>query len=578
MNKLYNILIIVFVVSLFGCNDDFLDRPAKDIITSENFWKSAKDLELYVNQFYEKLPAYKKDDWSAGIYWYDQNTDNMVKEMADQRLLGNYTVVSENGKWNFNQIRNVNTFFANYEKVTEPFNAYKHYLGEAYFFRAFFNFELLKQYGSFPYTEKVLDRTSPELYMKQTPRDICAEKIIGDLDKAIEYMKSGPNCNGNRLNKEIAQLLKGRVALYEGTWEKYHAGTDFGVKGSDGSDFLKIAEEVSFDLIESGVYQIHNTGAVKKDYFNLFGQTNLSGNKEVMLWRQFDASLGLAHNAQNYLSQSGGGRGLTKQLIDDYLCIDGKPIAVSNKYEGDANLTNVSTNRDPRLAQTIWIPGEVMEVRNGTITKYFEKATLGGSGDELCPTGYQLRKGSNPDYAHRSETKTCTTTSPIFRYAEALLIYAEARAEQGKLTQDDVDITINKLRARAGMPNLVIANITNDPNWIFPDLSPIINEIRRERRIEFAAEGYRFDDLARWAAHDEVTKGKRFLGCKFVQEDYENLVIGKDINLNEDGYIDPHVGDAPTGYGFDLERDYLLPVPPTQITQNKELDQNPGWL
>jgi len=169
-----------------------------------------------------------------------------------------------------------------------------------------------------------------------------------------------------------------------------------------------------------------------------------------------------------------------------------------------------------------------------------------------------------------------TTGSPIFRYAEALLIYAEARAELGTITQEDVDKTINVLRDRVGTAHLNITNIPTDPKWFFPTLSPIINEVRRERQIELACEGFRWDDITRWAAADELIVGKRFLGAKFNSTDYPEL-NADDYILTDDGYIDFLRDQLPDGYGFRIDRDYLSPISTEELTLNPNLVQNPGW-
>src|SRR5690606_35052929 len=159
----------------------------------------------------------------------------------------------------------------------------------------------------------------------------------------------------------------------------------------------------------------------------------------------------------------------------------------------------------------------------------------------------------------------------IYRYAEALLNYAEAKAELGDITQDDIDISIKKLRDRVGMPNLELGNIAHDPNWDFPDLSPVINEIRRERRVELATEGFRWDDIARWAAADELVVGKRPRGFKASQ-----LAVNP-FPVDENGFLDPFQNAVPNGYGFDVNRDYLNSIPLTEIVLNPNLAQNPGW-
>lgn len=185
-------------------------------------------------------------------------------------------------------------------------------------------------------------------------------------------------------------------------------------------------------------------------------------------------------------------------------------------------------------------------------------------------------KGANPDPVQYATSGVGTTTSPTFRFAEALLIYAEAKAELGNITQADLDISINVLRERAAMPPLQMDNIVQDPNWLYPDLSPIVNEVRRERHVEMAIEGYRFDDLMRWRAHD-LFVGKRLKGAKFQPELYPDVKLGEEVFLDEDGYLDPLVKQIPNGYQFDPGRDYLLAIPLEQITLNPSLEQNPRW-
>src|SRR5690606_9889720 len=193
-------------------------------------------------------------------------------------------------------------------------------------------------------------------------------------------------------------------------------------------------------------------------------------------------------------------KGLTKSLVDQYLCEDGDPIGVSGLYQGDNTIEAEATNRDPRFAQTVWTQGSVWKVTDGQI-EYYSTAFNRLFQDNIyaSPTGYQQRKQylEFVEY-HSSQEEESPTIND--RYAEVLLNYAEAKAELGTLTQGDLDISINLLRDRVAMPHLVIGSITNDPNWAYPDLSPLINEVRRERLVELASEDFRRDDLFRWAA------------------------------------------------------------------------------
>jgi hypothetical protein len=163
------------------------------------------------------------------------------------------------------------------------------------------------------------------------------------------------------------------------------------------------------------------------------------------------------------------------------------------------------------------------------------------------------------------------TPSILYRYAEVLLNYIEAKAELGSITQNDIDLTIKKLRDRVAMPNLILANISVDPNWDFPALSPIINEVRRERRVELVGEGFRWNDIARWAAADELIVKKRpkgFLASQIAQNPFP---------VDQNGFLDPFKNAIPNGYGFKVNRDYLSPIPENEIVLNPKLNQNPGW-
>jgi hypothetical protein len=214
-------------------------------------------------------------------------------------------------------------------------------------------------------------------------------------------------------------------------------------------------------------------------------------------------------------------------------------------------------------------------VGSDTLIKY-ERSHLYATGEAKCPTAYQICKGALPDPDQYYTGWVGVNPSIIFRYGEALLNFAEAKAELGTLTQGDIDKSIKLLRDRVGMPNLDLASIQNDPNWLFPSLSPVINEIRRERHIELAIEGYRWDDLARWRAH-HIFVAKRPRGAIFEAALYPELTLGTDVFVDENGYIDPYQNSLPTGYQFDPGRDYLAPISTEQLTLNSNLVQNPGW-
>jgi len=539
-----------------------------------------------MNNLYAKdniFPHYRNYG-SLGIYSVDDNSDNMTPQSLDSRLSGQLTI-NNSSYADWANIRDVNYFLTNYSKVSGAAGDIAPSVGEAYFFRAMLYFQAVQNVGGVPFITKPLNVDEIDaLKAPRLPRNVVVDSILNDLNRAITNLPTKSKAQSQRLYKEYAQGFKARVCLFEGTWEKYHAGDVFGVSGQNGANYLQMAADAANAVISSGVYQLDNVG-VSNGYFNLFNQTDYTGSKEIMFWGAYNQQAGITTYWQNYYQFGSGGTnsdGLSKSLVDDYLCTDGKPISLSPLYKGNDSLAHQLKNRDPRLRQSVFLYGDtvISNIPGGSPIKLFTYPGL-VSGTP-CTTGFQIRKGLNTDYFQDSHNGPGGTDGVIYmRYAEILLIYAEARAELGTLTQGDVDITINKLRDRVKMPHLNIASITTDPNWLFPALSPVINEVRRERRIELACEGYRLNDVLRWAAAPTVIVGKSPLGAKANQflTVIPAIKIGSNLFVNADGYIAPYgnVSSMASGYQFNINRDYLLPIPVQETVVNPAIKQNPGW-
>ncbi len=568
-------LLIAFIcaVMLTACDDDFLERTPLDAVTAPNYFKNPNDLKAYVNQFYSNsfFPKY-------GVHGNDFDSDNQISAAPDRRLEGSRTILTS-GSIAFGNVRSINYFFENYKKVEEGYKLgeYQQYLGEAYFFRALIYYNLLKTYGDIQIITKVLGTTSPELYNPRDARNLVTDYIISSLDSAAIHLTADKTRGAGRINKWMALLIQSRIALYEGTWEKYHAGTPFGVDGGNPEKYLSKAAEAAHKIISSGIYNVYSTGKPARDYKDLFSLQDYSSNTEVMFWREYDNDLSRGDvdfvNDRNIRMEAPLGRSITKTLADAYLCTDGRPIAASPLFGGYENIRKEVINRDPRFSQTIAPPEDVWKIFADGKTQYWEEAyaRLNSTADYNSPGGYIIQKGYNPNMVYHVQQYE-ETPSILYRYAEALLNYAEAKAELGTITQQDIDISIKKLRERVGMPNLVIADIATDPLWDFPTLSPVINEVRRERRVELALEGFRWDDIARWAAADELIVGKRPKGFKASQIKGSNP-----FPVDDQGFLDPFKNAIPNGYGFRLDRDYLLSIPTSEIVLNPNLTQNPGW-
>ena len=587
--------LIALMTILTSCNNDLLERAPLVAISDADFWASANDLMMYANNWYNQdglLPIYRGYG-TQGIFSLDgeNGSDTQIRVDYNRRMNSENTLPASGGGWaagDWLLLRNINYFLDNYSLVDQPWESIRQYVGEALFFRSIFYFNKLRSFGDVPWASTTVTMDSELLFGARTPRNQVVDNIMQDLDLAIEYFPArGGDAWTGRVTKEAALALQARIALYEGTWERYHEkkNTSFKVSGSDGSKFIQKAADAAGALMAlaaaNGYPALENIG-VENGYWLLFNQTDYSNNKEILLWRKYLDAEGI-YTWWGHYTASGGGNGLTKRLIDSYLCTDGKPIAVSLLYQGDDNLKTVVTNRDPRLNQTIYVDDGMHLLY--TPSSYFTTPSFERVAEHRAVSGYQGWKGHTPHVYLPNLSGRFETGCIYHRYAETLLIYAEAKAELGTVTQSDIDITVNAIRSRVGMPALNISDITIDPNWEFADLSPLLQEIRRERKIELANEGFRVDDIFRWAAADELIVGYKPLGAKKAQwENYpdasQSFLNAVDLlPVNDEGYIDPY-GSATVlndGFHFNLNRDYLLPIPTNEIVLNANLTQNPGW-
>lgn len=451
-------------------------------------------------------------------------------------------------------------------------------MGEAHFFKAWFYFEKVRDYGDVPWYTSALDLTSEGLYSERNPRIEVVDSILWHLDQAVEHLDllSVVNGKNNRLSKEAALLFKSRVALYEGTWQKYHKGTVFATLDADPDKYFRIAADAAEKLIDGAEYTkgIYTSNDPEEVYNRMFSLVDQSSNKEIILWCQYSNSLGTSHQFQTYVSGRTGGISVTLQQIQHYLKRDGQPydyITVGKTVKGSAFLSKIGADCDPRLSQLVWMPGKAMYG-----SAIFERPFLDKSGEDLNNTGFQYRKGNDPTSPQAGPVydSSCETGSIIFRYAEALLNYAEAKSELGETV--DYEKSLNLLRRRVNMPDF---KVQEDPNYVdYCDygytISDELREIRRERTVELACEGYRYDDIMRWAAHN-LLKGKRPKGYSLDQSEWGATAIS--YKVDENGFLDPFATQLPDGYGFDEERDYLRCIPLNEIVLNPNLKQNPGW-
>lgn len=562
--KKFIIGIIGLSAFLFACQDDWLDRKPLDQVTEAAFFKSPNDFIIYVNRFH---PA------TGGTYSKgDINTDIAISSISLPKRFAGESTINDGPGYGYANVRRTNYIIEKVREWEGDFKDIKQAAGEAYYFRAFYYYGLLQSFGGVQWIDKVLEMDSPELFGARDTRDLIADKIIADLDTAAMYLTEERGDGYSRLPKWFALLLQSRVALFEGTWQKYHHGTAFGIQNANPDKYLNKAAEAARKIMDSGLYRLHSTNDPGNDYYNTFNWRDFSNNPEAMRWTKMDLEYDINAGRKLFYLKYPENLGITKDLVDQYLCIDGLPIAISPLYKGDKTINDETMNRDPRMDQTIFNSDDLLFVYEDGSKVYYDTLFTRTYQDmtHSNPTGYNQRKQYNENviYHHTQHEETPTLNN---RYAEVLLNYAEAKAELGTLTQGDLDISINLLRTRVGMPHLVLSNIANDPNWKYPDLSPLINEVRRERLVELATENFRWADLLRWAAM-KYTNGKRPLGA-IASQFHHN----PGLPITADGHLDPYKDAYPGGYHFNLNRDYLWPIPESQIRLNPTLGQNPGW-
>lgn len=567
--KTKNIIILgsLILSSLAACNNDFMDRFPTTEISDENFWNSARDMELYCNDLYTYIKGHGVGFEQSPLASGDNQSDNMAPQQYNRIAAGEHVVPEKKNdtEWNWDFIRKCNYFLTRYNKAQVEQNQKDSYAAEVHFFKTWDYFEKIKLYGDVPWLSKDLTTESPELFAPRDSRLQVMDSVLTSIDWAINRLPEKKNAIAGRINKDVALALKARICLHEGTFRKYH-----GIGGAE--QFLREAVKAAQLLIDGNSYKIHNTGDTSFDYRSLFCTLDLKDNPEMIYYKQYETGL-LGNRISNLIEggESNLGWSVSKYLIDAYLCQCGKPISLCREhFLGHDSIQAELLNRDPRLTQTICYPGK--DLQRKTMIPSIPGSNI-STGN--IPTGYQMIKYWVDDPAEYLRYQNGILDAPIFRYAETLLIYAEAKAELGECTQSDIDKSINLLRRRAGMPDLIITDLVKDPMSDFPALPVLIDEIRRERRVELALEALRYDDLMRWKAGKLLEKTVR--GMKFVPAQYPTVVVGKHIDIDKEGFILPYWNILPNGRKFDETKHYYFPLPTEELVINPNLKQNLNW-
>jgi hypothetical protein len=547
--KKIKLLTLAITCLLCGCND-FLDQAPMSAISPEVYFTDESQLASFVNGLYDILP-------SGMVVHTDQYTDNHAAASYSVAYVpGEWKLGQSGGDWDFSGILNCNLFFKNvlpkYEAGAISGSNVKQYIGEVYLLRAYVYFGKLRALGDFPIvTEQLPSEMEPLIEAsKRAPRNEVARFILSDLDKAIELLSTNFGGRKTRINKESALLLKSRVALYEGTWLKYFKGTAFvpggpewpGASKDYNRDFQypsgSIDNEINFFLdqaidaaekVASTITLTNNTGLVQQDaseaanpYMDMFANLDLSGYNEVLMWREYNRSLGLSHSMMQWGSRSNDRNGLTKSLVDSYLMANGLPIYASGSgYHGDDYISDIRKDRDNRLFLFLKEPGQINYWGGTSTYTRQEHSPINidgryGTSTEFYNTGYTTRKGNptNPIHGTTGTSGDSYTGIIVFHGVEALLNYIEAWYERNGSLNGTAMQYWRAIRVRAKVDtdvNKTIAatDMTKEANdwgaWSAGQLvDATLYNIRRERRCELFVEGLRSMDLKRWRSYDQM--------------------------------------------------------------------------
>ncbi|MDJ1469642.1 RagB/SusD family nutrient uptake outer membrane protein [Xanthocytophaga flava] len=592
--KKYIIILLGLTILFSACEK--LDQVPESTATRDAIFGNETGLMLYTNSFYDILPT------AGDIHRSDEMSDYAARTQVPDFLREGAFGPRQSSGWNWEQLRNVNYFIENCTDPRVSETARRNYIGIARFFRAWFYFDKVKRFGDVPWINKTFQVNDPDLFKGRDSRTLVMDSVLADLDYAAANITAANDNSRSLISKNVAYAFKSRVCLFEGTYRKYHDELNL---ASTSEKWLTEAVNAAEKVINTGGYSLYNGLGTDKSYRQLFTSTT-PVTSEVLLSVVMDANLSVFNDANWWWTSATYGSRVSfiRTFVNTYLSSDGTPFTSKPGYETMTFMEEVK-NRDKRLQQTI---------RMGDY-----KRVNGGSTEPAPPvfsytyTGYQPIKWTLDDVYYDGGSRNINSIC-VIRLAEVLLNYAEAKAELKSFgidfTTADWTTTIGALRTRAGLANANSLPTTIDPyleqNY-FPDImDPVLMEIRRERGIELALEGFRFYDLVRWK-----------LG-KLMEQTWNGFYVpalNQPMDLNEDGILDvcfykekpatqiagvTYVnvaetisnGPNPQRLSHDTygeltwlanvprkweTKHYLYPIPENDRLLNPALGQNPGW-
>lgn len=548
MNTRAKLLLGLAIIALPACSK-YLNKTNPDTEVDPSYWRDENSVRTYNWEFYNLFVGFGNGTATGDFYFTTFNDDQVSSSFSQYAV----TTPASNGDWNFNYIRKANIMLDRIDQVDMDTTAKNHWKGIAHFFRAFQYFKLVQEFGGVPFFNQPLDiGDSTDIYKPRDSHQLVMDSVLADINYAVTHLRVVDL--PNTVNRDVALALKARICLWEGTYREYHTELNL----PDAVSYLQQAKDAASQLIAGGTY------ALATDYRTSYSSLDLSSDKEMILYKQYVAGL-LTHSVIGYTNSTTLMSGPSKAAVESYVCTDGLPITLSPLYKGDSTIQTLRMNRDKRLLETI-----------DTFLCYAGNLVAGLTSS----SGYRPSKFLQPADAQQAPNNT--TDAPIFWLAEVYLNYAEASAEldqlgQYTMLQSDLDQSVNKLRQRAGVAPLVLTG-HQAVGFVDPaadaDVTPLLWEIRRERRAELMMDGFRYQDIMRWKKGQYMDSQKNpnsFLGA--------HAKPNSTVTLNAGGYIVPYsAGSVRT---FTDPKDYLTAIPTSQILLYppavQSSMQNPGW-
>lgn len=566
---------------------DVLDKEPLDSISMERYFSTANEqaLETYCNDLYPKLIKGHGDpgNYTYGMMEEDFQSDDLLPWENNNVAFSQHTISISDDKWKWENIRACNAFLENYELSPASEEVKHRYAGEILFFKCMDYFNKVSRFGDVPWYDHVLVPGDEDLYKGRDSRVLVMSNVLRDINQAIAWLPTKNLTGVFRVSKDAALALKARMCLFEGTYRRYHS-----IEGD--TEFLQAAYDAAGELMKSEYgYSLYQGTSHGSAYHELFIQPDYNSNSEIILSKEYDPSAGKGNNLTRQIGVAEKPIGLSRDAVEDYLCAEtGKPISLCGCQGHTHHTTLIAelNNRDPRLLQTVATP------EAGEYTYYLagKRPDIGRytSGSKSSSTGYAVAKFySTNDFTtvHNQGTQD----APVFRYAEILLIRAEAGAELGQ--DPELDKTVNQLRERVGFKHHLATNPVEDPVLVakYPVIkganANLIREIRRERRVELIAEGLRYADLMRWACGTRLNQPKLGIipdkavnGDPTAYNEAEYREIEKNLGFASNGAIDIYTKRMTNPIPNFIEpKNYLFSIPTDEIGLNPNLIQNEGW-